>query len=401
MLQPIVDVGLEYVKLGQPVPTLSGGEAQRLKLAGFLAEAVGVPTQRIARKGTLYLFDEPTTGLHFDDIAKLMRAFRKLLDAGHSIIVIEHNLDVIRASDWLIDLGPEGGDAGGRIVCTGTPEEVKRHAGSHTGVALVEYERAMGIGVAVAEEGLPLQSLLKARRDERRASEDVIRIVNAREHNLKSLDVSIPARALQRRHRRVGLGQEHARVRHPVQRRPAPLPRIAERLCAQHRAAGRAAGGGCGLRHSTDGRDRAAPLTRRAQEHGGDHHRGLALPAPALREARPSALHEGRRAGAPAKRREHRRAAAARPQGKARGAARAAGGGPQGRLHRPRQMGQGQGPQPPARGRRVRQGRPVAAARPFSRNTRWSCRSATSSSARRTRPSCATCLPARSNSARA
>ncbi len=192
VLQPIVDVGLEYVKLGQPVPTLSGGEAQRLKLAGFLAEAQGAPSQAVARKGTLYLFDEPTTGLHFDDIAKLMRAFRKLLEAGHSIIVIEHNLDVIRASDWLIDLGPEGGDAGGTIVCTGTPEEVKRHPGSHTGRALAEYERAIGIGVPVAEEGLPLQGLLKRSRDERRAAEELIRIVNAREHNLKSLDVDIP-----------------------------------------------------------------------------------------------------------------------------------------------------------------------------------------------------------------
>lgn len=192
VLQPIVDVGLEYVKLGQPVPTLSGGEAQRLKLAGFLAEAQGSPAQAVARKGTLYLFDEPTTGLHFDDIAKLMRAFRKLLEAGHSIIVIEHNLDVIRASDWLIDLGPEGGDAGGMIVCTGTPEEVKRHPSSHTGKALADYERAIGIGVPVAEEGLPLQGLLKKARDERRAAEEVIRIVNAREHNLKSLDVDIP-----------------------------------------------------------------------------------------------------------------------------------------------------------------------------------------------------------------
>jgi excinuclease ABC subunit A len=167
VLQPIVDVGLEYVKLGQPVPTLSGGEAQRLKLAGFLAEAVGSPSQRLARRGTLYLFDEPTTGLHFDDIAKLMRAFRKLLDAGHSIIVIEHNLDVIRASDWLIDLGPEGGEAGGALVCTGTPEDVKRHPTSHTGRALADYDRTLGVG-GVVEEGAPLQSLLKRARDERR-----------------------------------------------------------------------------------------------------------------------------------------------------------------------------------------------------------------------------------------
>ncbi len=195
VLQPIVDVGLEYVKLGQPVPTLSGGEAQRLKLAGFLAEATqngAASRQPLARKGTLYLFDEPTTGLHFDDIAKLMRAFRKLLEAGHSIIVIEHNLDVIRASDWLVDLGPEGGDAGGQVVCVGTPEEVKRHPASHTGRALAEYERAIGIGVPVAEEGVPLQSLVKAARDERRVSEQLIRIVNAREHNLKALDVDIP-----------------------------------------------------------------------------------------------------------------------------------------------------------------------------------------------------------------
>lgn len=195
VLQPIVDVGLEYVKLGQPVPTLSGGEAQRLKLAGFLAEASkngSASRQPLARKGTLFMFDEPTTGLHFDDIAKLMRAFRKLLDAGHSLIVIEHNLDVIRACDWLIDLGPEGGEAGGQVVCTGTPEEVKRHPRSHTGRALAEYDRALGINGMAAEEGPSLQSLVKQARDERRASEEVIRIVNAREHNLRSLDVSIP-----------------------------------------------------------------------------------------------------------------------------------------------------------------------------------------------------------------
>ncbi len=153
-LQPIVDVGLEYVKLGQPVPTLSGGEAQRLKLAGFLAEAAKSASksrQSLARKGTLFLFDEPTTGLHFEDIAKLMRALRKLLEAGHSLIVIEHNLDVIRASDWLIDLGPEGGYAGGLIVAEGTPEDVRQHATSHTGLALREYAASMGEVLGVAE----------------------------------------------------------------------------------------------------------------------------------------------------------------------------------------------------------------------------------------------------------
>src|SRR6478735_4081290 len=194
LLQPIVDVGLEYVKLGQPVPTLSGGEAQRLKLAGFLAESAqsrSASRQGLARKGTLFMFDEPTTGLHFDDIAKLMRSFRRLLEAGHSIVVIEHNLDVIRASDWLIDLGPEGGDAGGEVVATGTPEDVKRHASSHTAKALRDYDRALGFDGAAVEEGAPLQYLLKPVRA-RLAVDENIRIVNAREHNLKSLDVSIP-----------------------------------------------------------------------------------------------------------------------------------------------------------------------------------------------------------------
>ena len=131
-LQPIVDVGLDYVRLGQPVPTLSGGEAQRLKLAGFLAQAAGAPQQPAAKKGTLFLFDEPTTGLHFDDIAKLMRALRKLLEGGHSLIVIEHNLDVIRNADWVVDLGPEGGDAGGELVA-------RRHAGGSEGARALAH----------------------------------------------------------------------------------------------------------------------------------------------------------------------------------------------------------------------------------------------------------------------
>ncbi|MBS0448169.1 MAG: excinuclease ABC subunit UvrA [Proteobacteria bacterium] len=188
-LQPIVDVGLEYVKLGQPVPTLSGGEAQRLKLAGFLAEAAqSASRQPVAKKGTLFMFDEPTTGLHFDDIAKLMRSFRKLLEAGHSLLVIEHNLDVIRAADWLVDLGPEGGEAGGLVVCTGTPADVKQHPTSHTAEALRDYEQAMGAVHAVEERKLSLP------RADAHGSYlgEAIRIVNAREHNLKSLDVAIP-----------------------------------------------------------------------------------------------------------------------------------------------------------------------------------------------------------------
>ncbi len=186
-LQPIVDVGLEYVRLGQPVPTLSGGEAQRLKLAGFLAEAAksaSASRQPLSRKGTLFLFDEPTTGLHFDDIAKLMRSLRKLLDAGHSLVVIEHNLDVIRAADWLIDLGPEGGAGGGLIVAEGPPEEVRLHPTSHTAQALREYAEAMD-GTALAAEPAPRLRPVPEHAD-------AIRIVNAKEHNLKNLSVDIP-----------------------------------------------------------------------------------------------------------------------------------------------------------------------------------------------------------------
>ena len=201
-LQPIVEVGLDYVRLGQPVPTLSGGEAQRLKLAGFLAEAAKTASasrQLVARKGTFFLFDEPTTGLHFDDIAKLMRALRRLLDAGHSLLVIEHNLDVIRASDWLIDLGPEGGDAGGEVVATGTPEMVREHPTSHTGRALREYALAMGDLHGVQDAGVPWTVAARPDRPDRPVARkqgpvqlDAVQIINAREHNLKSLSVNIP-----------------------------------------------------------------------------------------------------------------------------------------------------------------------------------------------------------------
>ena len=119
------EIGLGYLRLGQPATTLSGGEAQRIKIASHLAVQNG---ERV-----LYVLDEPTTGLHFDDIAKLLAAFRKLLQAGHTLLVIEHNLDVLKTADWIIDLGPEGGEAGGRIVAAGTPEQVAAVEASYTG----------------------------------------------------------------------------------------------------------------------------------------------------------------------------------------------------------------------------------------------------------------------------
>jgi len=126
------DVGLGYIRLGQPATTLSGGEAQRIKLANHLNASK-------SEGRALFIFDEPTTGLHFDDIAKLLKCFTALVDAGHSLLVIEHNMHVVKCADFVIDLGPEGGDAGGRIVTTGTPEELAKVSASHTGRALKEY----------------------------------------------------------------------------------------------------------------------------------------------------------------------------------------------------------------------------------------------------------------------
>jgi excinuclease ABC subunit A len=154
-LRVLDDVGLGYVRLGQSATTLSGGEAQRVKLASHLANARpagGHSAGKRAKNRLLYILDEPTTGLHFDDVSKLLSALRQLIDGGGSLLVIEHNLDVLKAADWIIDLGPEGGSRGGEIVAVGTPEQIAAVSGSHTGqwLARVLKPTAQNAVLAVA-----------------------------------------------------------------------------------------------------------------------------------------------------------------------------------------------------------------------------------------------------------
>ncbi|MGB2984373.1 MAG: ATP-binding cassette domain-containing protein, partial [Phycisphaerae bacterium] len=195
MLRTLHDVGLDYMKLGQSSTTLSGGEAQRIKLARELVKK--------STGQTLYLLDEPTTGLHFHDIKKLLAVLHRFVDTGNTVIVIEHNLDVVKTADWVIDLGPEGGEAGGRIVAMGTPEKIAQSKRSYTGAALrpvlkirnVDRNRdrkGAGLGNATAAGTGAETTVSPGRPSKRRNGRDVITVVGAKQHNLKDITVEVP-----------------------------------------------------------------------------------------------------------------------------------------------------------------------------------------------------------------
>ncbi len=184
-LRQLIEVGLDYLPIGQPLNTLSGGESQRLKLAAAMAEE--------ARAHSLFLFDEPTIGLHFGDIDKLLGAFQRLTDAGHSLLVIEHNMDVVKAADWVIDLGPEGGNGGGQIVAQGTPEKVAEHPKSHTARFLRAALAAVDTWAVSAASVVETTSVHEAEAIyEPGSARGLMRIVGAKENNLRDLSLDLP-----------------------------------------------------------------------------------------------------------------------------------------------------------------------------------------------------------------
>jgi excinuclease ABC subunit A len=224
-LKVLEEVGLGYLRLGQPLNTLSGGESQRLKLVGHLAERGNVEHRTDGKSaiGNLFIFDEPTTGLHFDDVGLLLQLFQRLVNRGHSIVVIEHNLEVIKCADWIVDLGPEAGDAGGEVVAAGTPEQVAKVESSHTGKFLrrILSKSLKPLHVIPSSECFRGEGPHKISRELERsfayAQDDslelaraaetaprfnasgpngAIHVHGAREHNLKNIDVEIPREQL-------------------------------------------------------------------------------------------------------------------------------------------------------------------------------------------------------------
>jgi excinuclease ABC subunit A len=187
-LQPLADVGLGYIRLGQPINTLSGGEAQRLKLSRH------VKLNGQDGRPRLFIFDEPTTGLHFEDIGKLLTALQQLVDSGNTVLVIEHNMDVIKTSDWIIDLGPEGGDQGGQVVAVGPPEKIAQNPHSHTGQFLKTYLQEKGRLKRKKPQAQTLAESVSGFTVPQAANTIVLK--GAREHNLKDVNLAIPQNQL-------------------------------------------------------------------------------------------------------------------------------------------------------------------------------------------------------------
>ena len=269
-LRPLARVGLNYLRLGQPVTTLSGGESQRLKLASHIVRAT--------KTGTLFIFDEPTTGLHFHDIRRLLSALQELIDQGHSVVVIEHNPEVVKCADHIIDLGPEGGDGGGEVVATGTPDAVAAVERSHTGRYLKDHLRPS------SSRFTPTLAKTRPRRTPaaRSNGNGAIRIVGAREHNLKDIDVDIPRDRLVVVTGLSGSGKSSLAfdiIYADGQRRYIDsLSAYGAPVHEDHGAAQRGRAGG----HPSHRGHRAAPEPGRPELHRGDGHRALPLPAPAV-----------------------------------------------------------------------------------------------------------------------
>ena len=268
-------MGLDYVKLGQPSPTLSGGEAQRIKLA---RELVKKSTGR-----TLYLLDEPTTGLHFADIQLLLKVLHGFVEAGNTVLVVEHNTEVIKTADWIIDLGPEGGAGGGRIIATGTPEEVGGQRGSFTGRVLKRWlARQHGRRRGTPKRGdMPLRpTRAQARRPAvapRAELAKAIKVRGARQHNLKGIDVEIPRDQMTVCCGPSGSGKTLAGHGHDLCRRPAPLRGKPQLLRPAVRRQDAEAAAGPHRRPLAGHRHRAEARRPLAPQHGRHRHRDLRL----------------------------------------------------------------------------------------------------------------------------